>query len=435
MLNTNIIREIIFDFQQRELPKFTMRLINLECPQNKIRTLIGARRVGKTFSLYQIISDLLKHNIPRERILLINFEDERLIPLEVKDLTSILNTYYEIYPKHKDKVVYFFFDEIQNVPGWEAFIRRIHDSEKVQINLTGSSSKLLSHDIATSLRGRTLSFEIFPFSFKEYLKFQEISTEALSSKNRSFIVNAINSYMLSGGYPEILDVQEPMRIKILQDYFNLLLYKDLIERHDIRNHSLMKYFLKFILANSANPFSVNKVFGDIKSQGYKLSKDTLHNYLSYLEDSLFIHLVPFFSDSLRKQNINYRKIYVLDHGLITSIVNSQSYNRGRILETMVYNHLCRIYDHIQIYYYRTSRNQEIDFIVHDRGNILKLIQVSDQMENQQTRNREISALFQSMVELNIDQSYLITSNIRENIHQDKKKITALPFWEWAISDF
>ncbi|HDP99891.1 MAG TPA: ATP-binding protein [bacterium] len=433
MINPHIVREIIYDFRQHELPQFTRRQINLECPRNKIRTLIGARRVGKTFSLYQIISDLLSQNIPRERILFINFEDERLIPLEVKDLTLILNTYYEIYPNNKDNIVYLFFDEIQNVPGWEIFIRRIHDSEKIQINLTGSSSKLLSSDIATSLRGRTLSFEIFPFSFNEFLKFRGITTNPLSSKNRSFIINAFNSYLLSGGYPEILDVQEQMRIKILQDYFNLVLYKDLIERYDIRNHSLMKYFLKFILANSANPFSVNKVFGDIKSQGYKLSKDTLHNYLSYLEQSLLIHQVPIFSESLRKQHINYRKIYSLDHGLITSIVNSQSYNRGRLIETMVYNQLRRTYEHDQIYYYRTSLNQEIDFLVNDRGKILNLIQVSEQLNTPKTRSREISALNQSMRELKAKYAWLITSNEKEDIHSPEGTIKVIPFWEWVIS--
>lgn len=433
MLNANIIREIIFNFQQRKLPEFTRRHIDFECPQNKIRTLIGARRVGKTFALYQIISDLLQHKILRERILFINFEDERLIPLESNDLTLILNTYYEIYPQHKEKTVFIFFDEIQNVPGWELFIRRIHETENVHITLTGSSSKLMSRDIATSLRGRTFSFEVFPFSFLEYLNFSNISSEQLSSKNRSYVINAFHSYLLAGGYPEILNVPEPVRIKILQDYFNLLLYRDLIERHDIRNHGLMKYFLKFILANNANPFSVNKIFGDIKSQGYKLSKDTLHNYLSYLEDSLFINQVPIFSESMKKQSINYRKIYALDHGLVTSIVNAQSYNRGRLLETMVYNQLRRKFNQDQIFYYRTIQNQEIDFLVHDRGKILHLIQVTVQLTDPKTRTREISALAQCMTELKTSRAYLITSSEREDVNQDQGAISVLPFWEWSIS--
>jgi len=432
MLNKNIIREIVFDFQERELPEFIRRDINFDCPPNKIRTIIGARRVGKTFSFYQIISDLLQQGTKRTEILFINFEDERLIPMEISDLTSIFDTYYEIFPQNKNKVVHIFFDEIQNVPQWEIFIRRIHESEKVRINLTGSSSKLLSGEIATQLRGRTYSFEVYPFNFKEFLSYNKISKTSFSSKNRSFLVNAFNQYMLIGGYPEILGVPEPIRIKILQDYFNLVLYKDLIERYDIRNHSLMKYFLKFILSNNANPFSVNKVFGDIKSQGYKVSKDTLHNYLGYLTDAFFINLVPIFSDSIRKQQINYRKIYTLDHGLVTSMVKTFSYNTGRLLETIVYNHLQQKYGRDQIFYYRTQTNQEIDFLISERGQVLLLYQITESLEGDKTKKREVSALLQAMSELNLDLSFIITSNERNTITENSQTIEILPFWEWIL---
>ena len=433
MLNKNIIKEIIFDFQERELPEFIRRNINFDCPSNKIRTIIGARRVGKTFSFYQIISDLLKQGTKKTEILFINFEDERLIPMEINDLTNIFDTYYEIFPQNKNEIVHIFFDEIQNVPQWEIFIRRIHETENVRINLTGSSSNLLSREIATQLRGRTFTFEIFPFNFKEYLSYHKISSDSFSSKNRSFLVNAFNQYMFSGGYPEILGVSEPIRIKILQDYFNLVLYKDLIERYEIRNHSLMKYFLKFILANNANPFSVNKVFGDIKSQGYKVSKDTLHNYLAYLTDAFFINLVPIFSDSIRKQQINYRKIYTLDHGLVTSMIKTLSYSTGRLLETMVYNHLQQKYNRDQVFYYRTQINQEIDFLISDRGQVLFLFQVAESLESDKTKKHEITALFQAMEELNLNHSFVITSNERNSITEKSKTIEIIPFWEWILT--
>jgi len=433
MLNKNIIKEIIYDFQDRELPEFIRRDKNFDCPPSKIRTIIGARRVGKTFSFYQIISDLLQQGTNRSEILFINFEDERLIPIEVSDLTSIFDTYYEIFPQNKNKVVHIFFDEIQNVPQWEIFIRRIHESEKVRINLTGSSSKLLSMEIATQLRGRTYSFEIYPFNFNEFLLYNKISKTSFSSKNRSFLVNAFNKYMLTGGYPEILGVPESIRIKILQDYFYLLLYKDLIERYDIRNHSLMKYFLKFILSNNANPFSVNKVFGDIKSQGYKVSKDTLHNYLAYLIDAFFVNVVPIYSDSIRKQQINYRKIYTLDHGLVTSMVKTLSYNTGRLLETIVYNHLQQRYGRDQVFYYRTQTNQEIDFLISERGQVLTLFQVTESLESEITKKREISALLQAIEELNLNHSYIITNNERDTIIENSKTIEIIPFWEWNLT--
>ncbi len=433
MLNKNIVKEIILDFQDRELPNFTRREINFECPHNKIRTIIGARRVGKTFSLYQIIHDLLKEGIKKNEILFINFEDERLIPMETADLTSIFDTYYEIYPQNKNKIVHLFFDEIQNVHQWQIFVRRIHENEKVRINLTGSSSNLLSKEIATRLRGRTFTFEVFPFNFKEYLAYNKIDIDFFSSRNKSFIVNAFNKYIVTGGYPEILGVSEPVRTKILQDYFNLVLYKDLIERYDIRNYSLMKYFMKFILSNNANPFSVNKVFADIKSQGYRVSKDTLHNYLTYLTDAFFIKLVPIFSESIRKQQINYRKIYTLDHGLVTSMVKTLAYNTGRLLETMVYNHLRSKYSSDQIFYHRTRNNQEIDFLISDRGQVLNLFQVSESMGNEKTKNRETNALIKAMDELNLKTSFIITSNERDTIKEKSKNIQIIPFWEWSLS--
>jgi len=433
MINIEIIREIISDFQQRKLPELTKRHFDFTCPHNKIRVLIGARRVGKTYSFYQLIRKLISQGIPKEQILFINFEDERLIPLEVTDLTKILNTYFEMFPANKDKKVHLFFDEIQNVKQWELFTRRVHDNEQVQINLTGSSSKLMSQEIATQLRGRTLTYEIFPFSFIEYLQHKNISLEWYSSKNKSFIINAFNSYLFSGGYPETLDVSDTLRIKITQDYFNLLLYKDLVERFNIRNYSLIKYLVKYLLANNANPISVNKVFNDLKSQGFKVSKDTMHNYLSYLEDALCLSLVSIYSESIRKQQINYRKIYFVDHGLVTGLVNSRSYNTGRLLETMIYNQLRRRFNHNQIFYYKTMSNQEIDFLVQDRGKILILCQVCESLEEYKTRTREFTALTQAMNELNIKKSIIITRNESEEVIKNDKLIELIPFWKWALT--
>ena len=169
MINRDVIKEIIADFHERNLPDYTRRMYDLICLENKIRCLTGVRRSGKTFAFYQLIDDLLEQGIEKQKILHIDFEDERLLPLTVADLSTILNTYYEMYPAFKEQKVYLFFDEIQNIEHWENFIRRIHDSERVQINLTGSSSKLSSKEIATALRGRTLTYEIFPFSFAEHL--------------------------------------------------------------------------------------------------------------------------------------------------------------------------------------------------------------------------------------------------------------------------
>ena len=432
MFSRQLAAELITDFHNQEIPEFIPRAFDFSAPKNKIRCLIGIRRAGKTFCFFQLIDELLKNKIEKERIIFINFEDERLLPLDISSLSSILNTYYEIYPSFKDIKVYVFFDEIQNVSGWERFVRRIHDNENVQINLTGSSSRLMSKEIATSLRGRTMAYEISPLNFNEYLRFKNISRDYHSSKGKAYIIHAFNSYINKGGFPEVLGCSETFRLKILQDYFNLILYKDLIERYKIRNHSLLKYLLKFLFSNNANPFSVNKFYRDSKSQGYVSSKDSLHNYLSYLEDAFCFSFVPIFSDSIRKQQVNYKKIYAVDHGLVTGMVSSSSYNTGRLLETMVHNQLRRHYSKEEIFYYRTSQKKEIDFLVYKLGNIHTLIQVAETITKPETRKRETASLYQALKELNIKDAKIITGYEEELIKEDSYTIQVLPFWKWAL---
>ena len=426
------LKEIIADFHQRQIPDFTPRQYDLACPDNKIRSLIGIRRAGKTYSFYQLITNLIKDGIEKERILFINFEDERLLPFETEKLTLLWNNYFELFPTFKDKTVFLFFDEIQNIQNWELFIRRIHESENVRINLTGSSSNLLSQEIATALRGRTLSFEIFPFSFVEFLSHKRIPSRFDSSKDRSHVVHTFEDYMKRGGFPEILDCSESMRIRILQDYYNLILYRDLIDRYDIRNHSLIKYLLKFLISNTANPFSVNKFVNNSKSQGFRFSKDSIHNYISYLQDGYFFSFVPILSDAPRKRQVNYKKIYAIDHGLVTATTGARTYSTGRLLETMTHNHLRINYSRDQIYYYKTASGFEIDFVVMHDGRIKHMIQVCDDISDPSTRDREIRSIGQGMEELGIKESVIITRNQRERLQTGKYKIHILPFWQWAI---
>ncbi len=427
-----VIREIIADFHRRELRAFTRRMIDLSCPENKIRCLTGIRRSGKTFIFYQLMHDLLEQGVEKQKILYVNFEDERLLPISTSDLAVILNTYYEMFPAHKAQKVYMFFDEIQNVPNWEKFIRRVQDNENAQINLTGSSSQFLSREIATALRGRTLSFEVFPFSFVEYLAYKNISGEDYSSQGRALIANAFESYLHAGGFPEIAACSEDLRLQILQEYFNLILYKDVLERYKIRNHSLVKYLMKFLLANNANPFSVQKFYDDVKSQGYRCSKDALHNYLFYLDEAYCFSQTQIFSESLRKRQVNNRKIYAIDHGLVTAMTSARSYNTGRLLETMVYNQLRRKYGREQIFYYKTSSGYEIDFVTLEHGQAGELIQVCAQLDQPSTKERETRAALAAMQELRLAQAMIITRDETETLAEDGKNLHIIPFSRWAI---
>jgi len=431
-MDKRIVREIIRDFHIKDLPPFTKRLKDFSLPEGKIRSLIGARRSGKTYVFFQLINELIESGIAKERILYINFEDERLTPLSASDLSVLYETYFELYPELKQKKIYLFFDEIQNIPQWDKFIRRVHDNENAQINITGSSSRLLSKELATALRGRTLANEIFPFNFEETLHFRNIEVDKTSSRGKAFIVNAFEEYRYWGGFPEILKMENVFKIRILQDYLNLVLYRDLIERHEIRNHALLKYLLKFLLANNANPFSVNKFYLDVRSQGFKSSKDSIFNYLNYLEDAFWFSYVSLYSESLRKRQVNYKKIYALDNGLVSATRSSILLNSGRLLESLVYQQLRRLYDAGSIFYYKTLKNEEVDFLVIQNNECKALIQVAETLTGSETRQRELNALYRAMDELNLNTGLIITGNEYKEFLQGRLAVRAVPYWDWAL---
>ena len=264
------LKQIIRDFHLND--NFDVKSRNLQPPidTKKIITLIGVRRCGKTSILYDMINKLSK-NIDKTKILFINFEDERL-DLHVDDLDLVLQSFSELYPEHNLKECYFFFDEIQNIDGWEKFIRRVYDTISTNIFITGSNSKLLSTDIATSLRGRTLSYEVFPLSFDEYLSFKDIEVDLYSSKSLAFIKNAQDKFLIDGAFPETLFLEEKYRNQTLQEYFNVLLYKDLAERYNITNTVALKFFLKRIISSSTKQISINKIYNELKSSGIKMVK-------------------------------------------------------------------------------------------------------------------------------------------------------------------
>lgn len=432
MIKREEIKEIIADFHQRKIPPLTRRETVWKIPANKILSFMGVRRSGKTYSFYQIMDDLIAKGVSIQDILFINFEDDRLSPIDTKDLPILLSTYYELYPQKKDSKVYAFFDEVQNVPGWERFVRRVNETENIRLHITGSSSKMLSKELSTTLRGRTVAYEVFPFSFTEYLAFKNIERKTTSSKDKAQAVKAFNDYLLKGGFPEILDCLENERIDILQEYINLIIYKDLIERHNIQNHALVKYLIQHFFANISSLLSVNKLYKDLKSQGYKASKDTLFNYLSHLEDAYCFFTVPIFSESIRTQHVNPRKIYAIDHGLVSACTWMPRENIGRLLENLVFTHLRRISPWRNIFYYKTEKGSEIDFVIEEKGRVTSLIQVCATLEEKETRERETKALFEAMDELKIKSAIIITRNESETINKGKKKIHIIPAWRWLI---
>lgn len=285
-----IFKELISDFHTGTLPVVKRRELKLPSFPRGVRkalTLIGMRRSGKTWCLYQIMQDLLAQGVDKSRILYLNFEDERLAGMQTENLQEILMGYFELYPQYlRDQNVHFFFDEIHEVEGWEKFVRRLLDQEQMQIILTGSSSKMLSSEIATSLRGRTYELEIFPYNFREFVESssEEIPT-LFGSKQKIEMIHATYAFLKWGGFPETVGVAPDVHRNLLQGYTSSVIYRDIIERHHISHSHALRQLLAHCLQNSAAIFSVNKIYANFKSMGYAIGKNTLYDFLDYFEDA------------------------------------------------------------------------------------------------------------------------------------------------------
>lgn len=419
-----VFKYIIKEFHEFKLPNIMPRA--LELPKtNKIISLVGSRRVGKTFYFYQLINTLLNKGVEKDSILYINFEDDRLLPLKVDELNDLIEAYYELYPDNKNKQKYFFFDEIQNVSNWETFVRRIADKEKAKIYITGSSSKLLSKEIATNLRGRTLTFYLYPLSFKEFLTFKNVKLEKdfVYSTSRFKIKNLFKEYLNFGGYPEIVS-SEILKQDILSNYFEMFIYRDLVERFSIRNIRLLKMLSKYLITNISSIFSINSYYKTIK-QETKVSKETILEYLSHLEDINLIHLMPIFSYSLKVQQVNPSKAYCIDTGLRNAVSLRFSEDEGRLAENLVFIELKR--RKCESYYWKNTK--EVDFIIKEKNNKLTAINVcySDAVDE-----REIKGLkeFEKEFKSSIDELIILTKNVEEK----KEDVTLIPLWKWLLFD-
>lgn len=357
-----------------------------------IKVAIGMRRSGKSYFLYQSIRELLAKKIPRECILYINFEDERLIPLTQQIMGQLIDAFFALYPENYDRTCYLFLDEVQNVEGWPLVVRRFHDKKNIQIFITGSSSKLLSKEIATELRGRTLSTEIFPYSFLEYQQAHHlpILTKPFGKKSLDISRKQLLEYFTQGGFPGVQGLTLMDRREVLQNYVETVVMRDIIERHNINNIALIRYLINSLIKNFSSPYSIHKFYQDIKSQGYQVGKETLYNYLQYIEDAYLLFTVPVYSESIRRTHGAPKKIYVVDNGLVNANLFSTSEKLGQLFENQIHLDLRRRGD--TIHYFRTSEDYEVDFLSRKKNGELLLLQVTWDKNNPQTLLREERAL-------------------------------------------
>lgn len=426
------IKSLILDFQEASLETGIPRRLGIETVKGKATVCIGVRRSGKSTYMFQIIKRLTESGIPRENILYLNFFDDRIHSLQQDGLGLIVEAYYSLFPEKKNtEKIYCFFDEIQAIPNWESFIDRLMRTEKCEVYLTGSSARMLSREIATQMRGRALAWEMFPFSFIEFLDYKQVDVSgALSTQRRLIVQKAFGEYFETGGFPEILGLEPNLRIKTHQEYFNTILFRDLVERHDISHPKALKDLAYRLLDNIASLYSINGLTAFLSSLGYKAPKSSVGDYLEWFEDAFFLFTVRIFDASFARRNTNPKKIYCVDHAMVSSVSSGILVNSGHLLENMVFASLRRVYP--EIFYYRTRTGREVDFIVPSRGKERMLVQASESLAQPQTRKREIEALTEAMAELGVDSGIIVTLGENERVETENGTIEILPAWKFLM---
>jgi predicted AAA+ superfamily ATPase len=403
MENREKIRQYLVDFQERKMETFA-RELNVRFTREFIVSIVGARRVGKTSLIFNLISRLKD----RKEILYVDFDYPEFLDFDGKNIKDLVDLHLQMFGKLR----YIFFDEIQNIENWEKGLRQIYEMKKYFIFVTGSSAKLLSKELATQLRGRTVAYHLFPLSFRELLSINgvDFSKKFLTSEDKNRILFQFNDYFNNGGYPQIV-MEKGIKELIIRDYKDLVLFRDLVERYSLKNIYVIKRFFEYLIESFAKEISIDKFYNFLKSQNVSLSKKTLYNYIEYFGSSLFFHF-------LRSHRIKERlkKVYLND------IVFGGA-DKGRRLENMVYLELARA-NKIPFYYKGAN---ECDFIIPKK----EAIQVVWEL-NSENEKREIAGLEECMNYFKIKNGLILTCNQEKIIKRKNFAIKVMPFWKWCL---
>jgi predicted AAA+ superfamily ATPase len=414
-MEKSTIKKIILENQER-IPDLTVvkRSYSVEPLANYIFT--GQRRAGKTFFMYSLMQDMVKQGQSIEEILYINFEDERLIGMDVGDLDSIIESYRELF-SHKHIL---FFDEIQNITGWQKFARRLADSG-FQIYITGSNSEMLSNEMASTLGGRFMVMEIGTLSFKEYLNFNgvDISDNIGFSPDRFEVIRLFDKYFAEGGFPELLKFNE--KKEYLSSIFQKVFLGDIIARYQLRNPQALRLLIKKLAESTMDEVSYSRMRNIIVSAGFPVGTNTVIEYINFLENSFLINTLL---NSNAKISIreSKKKYYFRDNGILSLfLIEPASFQ----LETLVFNHL-RLNYGSNLFYFRNGF--EVDFFVPGE----ELIQVCYSLEEPATRKREISSLHKVYDKNPVKRLTIVTYSTEEIINENGMEIKVMPAWRWLL---
>jgi predicted AAA+ superfamily ATPase len=403
-----LLRQKLVDGVQQPLPQLTRRDTWIPRIPGKTLAVIGMRRSGKTSLLWQELGQRVQSGAQRAWLPLVSLEDERLLAhapgVELLDL--LLETYFQLQPEVRQpsdpgqRRGCLFLDEIQRIPGWEGFVRRVMDSEPIDVVLSGSSAEMLSSEIASSLRGRAVEAVVFPFSFRECLRHlglePQASSEQWSSAERSQLAHQLEAYLHRGGFPEVQLADERSRRLLLSGYVDSTVLRDVIERHAIRQPLVLQWLVRQLLSHGGGSFSLNRLHGALRSQGLAISREHLAELVLHLESAFLIQCVGVVGGSLRRRMTLPRKIYPIDPGLLPLYALDGRSNVGHALETVVLLELLR--QGAEVGYLLTSAGFEVDFHARFPDGRRELIQVCADLSDSATRLRELRALREALEE-------------------------------------
>jgi predicted AAA+ superfamily ATPase len=417
--------------EQFEKPEKTRSLI-LDPTKAKVQTIVGPRRAGKSSLLKLAINQLLKQGVTWDKICFIPLEDERLKG-EMYEPDLILQAFAEMYPHNPLlKDVYFLFDEVQNLPKWEWFINRVHEQVSRKVIITGSNSRTLHTEVASVLRGRGLPVELLPLSFAEYLQWQQIEFAELGmGKTRT--IAAFYQYLVQGGYPETVDSSPADHNYLLQEYFNAVLYRDIIDQEQPANYGYLRYLFHRIAANTGKTVGLRKIFLELKSRGYAISQGSLYQMADLAEAVYLYKRISRFDASLVKRENADKKTYFIDNGMLRAITHNFSENKGMLLENLIFWQLYRLYGSIyttDIFYYKDA-SYECDFILYKEGGKALPVQVCLQISTEETRQREFKGIVKACKMTDAKKGIIITAEQEESIIIGEISIEIIAAWKWC----
>lgn len=417
--------------KQQEIPvAYYPREVELPINSKKIITVVGVRRCGKSTLMELCIERLLASGVNPRQIVWIGFDDERFDTMQTSDFNAILEAYMEMTPDIPVKNAYFFFDEIQRIEGWELFVLRMSKHYCKNIYISGSNADMLSEELNTALRGWPLEYKEFPLSFKEYCRFKGIPTDSHLEQDLARRRMAFDEFVHEGGYPEVvLEHSRVIKDKLLQGYFNAMIFRDLIERYKLSNPERIKYLIKRLMAGFSKPASINAIYNDMRSQGRKVSKDDLYDIADKTCSIFLFYKVNKFDLSFKKETSALPKYYCVDNGLRQSVLLPGRDDEGALFENAVFLQLLRnLPEGMKICYYQGEK--ECDFVLQTATEVKSLIQVCWKMEDKETRERELDGLREAASLTGCKDMTIVTHEQEETIQDERGVIQVVPAWKW-----